>query len=64
MAGKAQFNRQRRRREEREALRWATNRNPASAPLPRRERRRVTGDELTTAAAVAALVGGHQGWRR
>ena len=49
--------RQQKRAAERAALKRAVARNPASAPLPRAERRKLTGEDLAAVAAFAAQFG-------
>lgn len=49
--------RQQRRAVERAALKRAVARNPAAAPLPRRERRKLTAEDLVAVAALSAQLG-------
>ena len=49
--------RQQRRAQERAALKRAVAKNPASAPLPRAERRKLTVEELALVATFAAQFG-------
>lgn len=56
------LSRQVRRAQERAALKRAVALNPASAPLPRHERRKLTGEELVAVAAIVAQFK-QQEWR-